>query len=264
MPFYELDGLRYYAFDSLADCGVTQAIFTRQGGVSPEPWAALNLGGTVGDDPQRVAENRLRAFQAVGRSFASLYDVWQVHGDEVVIANAPRPPHTPHLKADAMLTDRPEVTLFMRFADCVPVLLFDPRRRVVGLVHAGWKGTVQRVAAAAVEAMQAKYGSAPVDIRAAIGPSIAAHHYPVGSDVAAEVQSAFGSDAVSLLLSRNGVHSGVQFDLWAANRLVLEQAGVVHVEVSGLCTACQTQDWYSHRAEAGKTGRFGVLIALDH
>ena len=115
-----LDGLRYYTFDSLADCGVTQAIFTRQGGVSPEPWAALNLGGTVGDDPQRVAENRLRAFQAVGRSSASLYDVWQVHGDEVVIANAPRPPHTPHLKADAMLTDRPEVTLFMRFADCVP------------------------------------------------------------------------------------------------------------------------------------------------
>jgi hypothetical protein len=263
MPFHEIDGVRYYSFESLADCGVTQAIFTRQGGVSPEPWAALNLGGTVGDDPQRVAENRLRAFQAVGRSSASLYDVWQVHGDEVVIANAPRPLHTPHMKADAMLTDRPEVTLFMRFADCVPILLCDPRRRVVGLAHAGWKGTVRRVAAAAVEAMQAHYGSAPADIRAAIGPSIAAHHYPVGPDVAAEAQGAFGTDAASLLPARNGVHSGVQFDLWAANRLVLEQAGVHQVEVSGLCTACQIQDWYSHRAEAGHTGRFGVLIALE-
>ena len=263
MPLNEIDRLRYYTFESLAECGVTQAIFTRHGGVSPEPWAALNLGGTVGDDPQRVTENRLRAFQAVGRSSASLYDVWQVHGDEVVIANAPRPLHTPHIKADAMLTDRPEVTLFMRFADCVPILLCDPRHRVVGLAHAGWKGTVLRVAAAAVEAMQAHYGSAPADIRAAIGPSIAAHHYPVGPDVAAEVRGAFGADAASLLLARNGVHSGVQFDLWAANRLVLEQAGVHHVEVSGLCTACQKLDWYSHRAEAGKTGRFGVLIALE-
>jgi YfiH family protein len=263
MPFHEVSGIRYFSFDGLADCGVTQAVFTRQGGVSPDPWAALNLGGTVGDDPQRVAENRLRAFHAVGRSTASIYDVWQVHGKDVVVASAPRPLHTPHLKADAMLTDRSEVTLFMRFADCVPILLCDPVHRVVGLAHAGWKGTVRRVAAAAVEAMQAQYGSHLADIRAAIGPSIGAHHYPVGPDVTAEVRQAFGSDAASLLLARNGAHSGVQFDLWAANQLVLEQAGVQQVEVAGLCTACQLQDWYSHRAEAGKTGRFGALIALE-
>jgi YfiH family protein len=263
MPFHEVDGVRYYSFDGLADCGVSQAVFTRQGGVSPAPWAELNLGGTVGDDPQRVTENRSRAFRAVRRSTASIYDVWQVHGKEVVIASAPRQQHTPHLKADAMLTDRSGVTLFMRFADCVPILLCDPARRVVGLVHAGWKGTVQRVGAVAVEAMQARFGSNLADIRAALGPSIAAHHYPIGSDVAAEVKLAFGSNAYALLSVRNGAHSGVQFDLWAANQLVLEQAGVRHVEVAGLCTACHLKDWYSHRAEAGKTGRFGVVIALE-
>lgn len=261
MPFNATNGVRYYTFDSLNDPGLVQAVFTRQGGISPQPWSALNVGGTVGDDPTRVVENRLRAFRAAGRAPDSLYDVWQVHGREVVCAYAPRPPQVQHRKADVILTDNPLVTLFMRFADCVPILLYDPKRRVVGLAHAGWKGTVKQAARAAVEAMQDAYGCAAANILAAIGPSIGPHHYPVGPEVAAQVREVFGQDAASLLHTHNG--HAAEFDLWEANRLILEDSGVREIEVAAICTACHLEDWYSHRAEDGKTGRFGVLIGLN-
>jgi YfiH family protein len=264
MSFHRADGLRYYRFDSLAQGGVTQAVFTRWGGVSPEPWLGLNLGGTVGDDPQRVSENRQRALCAVGRATESVYDVWQVHGDAVVCTQAPRPAQTPHLKSDAILTDRPEVTLIMRFADCVPIFLFDPRKRVVGLVHAGWQGTVLKVAEKAVRAMQAQYGCAAQDILAGIGPSIGQHHYPVGQNVIERVEQTFGAQAEAFLERRNGNGSQAYFDLWEANRHVLAESGVEQVEVSGICTACHLEDWYSHRGEQGKTGRFGAIIALNN
>ncbi len=259
MPFVQPDLVRYYTFDSLDDEGVVHAVFTRQGGVSKPPWDSLNLGGTVGDDASHVAENRQRAFAAMGRDIATLYDVWQVHSADVVIANAPRPPETPHRRADVILTNRPEVTLLMRFADCVPILLHDPARRVVGLAHAGWQGTVRRTVEAAVRAMQAEYGCHSPDIRAAIGPSIGAHHYAVGPDVVAQVKASFGADAPALLPGDNGA---VKFDLWQANRLLLEQCGVRQIEVAEICTACHLEDWFSHRGENGRTGRFGALIAL--
>ena len=124
--------------------GLCQAIFTRRGGVSPEPWAALNLGSTVGDSTsRRVRENRRRVLAAVGRDTKIGVDVWQVHGVNVVIADAPRPADAPHIKADVILTNNPGITVMMRFADCVPILLHDPVRKVVGIAHAGWMGTVK-------------------------------------------------------------------------------------------------------------------------
>ena len=264
MPFHQSGELRYYSFDSLEAHGLVHGILTRQGGVSRAPWASLNLGGTVGDDPDAVQQNRLRAFSALNCRLESFYDVWQVHSATVVFADAPRPPEQAHLQADAILTDVPGVALFMRFADCVPILLYDPHHKAIGLVHAGWKGTVARIAALAVQAMQARYRSDPRDLLAAIGPSIGEHHYPVGQDVVQQVQAAFGEQAGEVLHIHHGMQadSGVKFDLWNANRLVMEEAGVRQVEVSGLCTACNLQDWYSHRGEAGKTGRFGALIRL--
>ena len=237
------------------------AVFTRQGGASPAPWSSLNVGGTVGDDPARVIENRHRSFRCMGRPIDSLFDVWQVHGRDVVCAEAPRSLQTPYQQADVILTDRPEVTLFMRFADCVPILLYDPLRRVVGLAHSGWQGTVKGAASQAVKVMQERYGTSPDDILAGIGPSIGPHHYDIGQEVIEGVQAAFGADASGLLGSWNG-GSELQFDLWSANRLDLENAGVRQIEVSGLCTACHLADWYSHRAEKGRTGRFGALVAL--
>ncbi|MBC8506488.1 MAG: peptidoglycan editing factor PgeF [Anaerolineales bacterium] len=262
MPFSQTNSIRYYGFDLFDSNAITHAVFTRQGGLSPEPWSSLNVGASamVLDDHQRVRNNRILAFEALKRDPASMYDVWQVHSADVICAGAPRPSDAPHIKADAILTDNPEVTLFMRFADCVPILLHDPVRRVVGIVHAGWQGTVKMTISATIEAMVERYLCKPKHILAGIGPSIAAHHYQVGTEVVAKVRQSFGESADDLLPEQNGA---VQFDLWRANRLLLEQAGVHEVQVSGLCTACDTEDWFSHRAEKGQTGRFGVLIALN-
>lgn len=258
MSFSNRDGVRFYQFE-IFPRALTQAVFTRQGGVSPAPWQSLNVGATVGDETERVRENRLRSFSAVDRQLDSLFDVWQVHSADVVSATAPRPVEADHQKADIILTDRPEVTLYMRFADCVPILLYDPVRGVVGVAHAGWLGTVRGAVRSAVTAMVDTYGSKPADILAAIGPSIGVDHYEVGQDVVGQVQRAFGAGAARLIDSRDGK---TYLDLWAANRMQLAQTGVEQVEVAGLCTACHLQDWFSHRAEHGKTGRFGALIAL--
>lgn len=258
MPFTENAGLRYFKFEIFPP-DLIQAVYTRLGGVSPAPWNTLNVGGTVGDDQARVRENRRRSFEAVGRQLDSMFDVWQVHSAQVVTARAPRPAAEAHAQADVILTDRPEVTLYMRFADCVPVLLHDPVRNVVGMVHAGWLGTVRGATPAAVQAMISTYGSKPADIQAAIGPSIGVDHYQVGTDVLEQVAQAFGGAADRLVSVREGKS---YLDLWASNELQLQQAGVQNIEVAGICTACHTQDWYSHRREKGVTGRFGALIAL--
>ena len=254
----EREGIEYLVFDLLEGV-TTHAIFTRHGGTSPDPWRSLNVGRTVGDDPERVEENKRRAFESLGCDPASRYDVWQVHGVEVAVADAPRPSRPPIPQADAVLTDRPGVTLFMRFADCVPVMLFDPRRRVVGMVHAGWMGTVAGIVGHAVKRMEQDFGSKARDVLAAIGPSIGPDHYEVGQAVVEKVRQVFGEDSSSLLPESQG---RVHFDLWQANRLLLERAGVRQVELARLCTACEVRDFYSHRLEQGRTGRFGALIAL--
>ncbi len=262
MKFHHSDTVRYLSFDIFPP-EVIQAVFTRQGGISPEPWNSLNVGGTVGDERHCVRENRQRAFRALGRDPQSLFDVWQVHSADVVLANAPHASleERVELKADAILTDNPAVTLFMRFADCTPILLHDPVRRAVGIIHAGWVGTLKQAAGEAVRAMTAAYGSRPADIRAAIGPSIGPDHYEVGPEVEEQARYVFGSDSEALFQSRPG-SARLHFDLWAANTLSLRRAGVEQIEVAGLCTACHPEDWYSHRAQHGKTGRFGALIAL--
>ncbi len=261
MPFHQADALRYYTFDLFAEAPLTQAVFTRHGGASPAPWGALNVGLTVGDHPANVTENRRRSFAAVGRSIETLSDSWLVHGKAVLVYDAPRPTdqHSPP-KADIILTDNPEVTLFMRYADCVPLLFYDPQHNAIALAHSGWQGTVQRVGAAAVAAMQARYGSDPTELLAVVGPAIGPAAYQVGPNVIARVHQAFGEDANALLPAYNG---STHFDLWAANRLVLAQAGVRQIEVAELCTATHVDDWFSHRAEKGQTGRFGVLLALN-
>ena len=259
MSFAHKNGIRYYTFD-LFPREVTYAVFTRQGGVSPEPWASLNVGGTVGDEVTRVLENRYRSFAALGRRIDSLFDVWQVHSAEAVIADAPRDPNLPLIQADAIFTDKPEVTLYMRFADCVPILFYDLKKGVVGLAHAGWLGTVRGMTTAAVTKMRTHYGSRPENILAAIGPSIGVDHYEVGADVIAKVQEFFGSDAERLIETRG---SKTYLNLWSANFIQLQKSGVEKIEVAGLCTACHLDDWFSHRAEKGKTGRFGAMIALQ-
>jgi len=259
MPFSQHDGLRYYTFEIFPK-NITQAVFTRQGGISPRPFDSLNVGGAIGDDITHIRANRIRSFKALGRVPESIHDVWQVHSADVVYADAPRPLDTEYQKADIMLTDNPQVTLFMRFADCTPILLHDPNKRLIGLVHSGWLGTVRDATGAAVRAMRERYGSDPADILAAIGPAIGPDHYEVGEDVISKVREAFGKDSECLLESHgNSIH----FNLWKANRILLEREWVVQIEVAGICTACHPTDWFSHRGEKGKTGRFGALLALQ-
>jgi hypothetical protein len=259
LPFQELNGLRFFTFSGFPSSDIVQGIFTRQGGVSQEHWRSLNLGGTNGDSRTNVIENRRRIFETLHCTVESIFDVWQVHGTDAICAEQPRPLDAPHRKADIILTDKTEITLFMRFADCVPVFLYDPERRVIGIVHAGWQGTVKKAASEAVRKMKAVYGCKPANILAGIGPSIGPHHYEVGEDVVRRVKNTYGDESGSLLICRNGL---AFLDLWAANRLNLEQEGVTTIETAEICTACDTDNWYSHRAEQGKTGRFGALLAM--
>jgi purine-nucleoside/S-methyl-5'-thioadenosine phosphorylase / adenosine deaminase len=257
MPIHHQGDIRYFQFENI---GARHAIFTRSGGLSPEPWSSLNVGGTVGDDLLRVRTNRDRSLAALGCLPDSVFDVWQVHGVDFICANAPRPDGESVRQADIILTDKCELTLYMRFADCVPLLLHDPRKGVVGIAHAGWRGTVRDVAGSAVKAMIKNYGSNAADIIAGIGPSIGPDHYEVGSDVILQVMEKFQDDTELVLESH---HGKIHFDLWKTNQILLERAGVARIEVAEICTACHVADWFSHRAEKGRTGRFGALITLS-
>lgn len=260
MPYIHRNGLEYFQFESFDHAKVEHGIFTRKGGVSPTPWVSLNLGGTVGDERANVVENRRRIYEVMERRVESIFDVWQVHSVDVICTSLPRPLDAAHEKGDAILTDNPEVTLFMRFADCVPVLLHDPVRRVIGVVHAGWQGTVKKIVVRAVEKMVDQYGTRSGDILAGIGPSIGPDHYQVGADVLEQVQVSFGERSEEILINKNG---RTHLDLWKANAILLEEAQIGSVEIAGMCTACDLDRWYSHRAEHGKTGRFGAFLALS-
>lgn len=264
MPFHQQGEVRYFTFTHLEKHGVRHAIFTRRGGFSPYPWHSLNMGGTVGDEPQRVRANHELAFSVLGLKLQAKYDVWQVHGSEVICTSSPRSVGEQPQKADAIFTNVPDVVLFMRFADCVPILLYDLQRRVVGIVHAGWMGTVQKIVSKAVTVMHLKYGCDPQDLLAGIGPAIGPDHYEVGIEVADQVKASFGDNALSFLKEERGEagKNKIKLDLWQAAVFQLEQAGVRQIELANICTACHVEDWYSHRAENGNTGRFGALITL--
>ncbi|MGD8458063.1 MAG: peptidoglycan editing factor PgeF [Anaerolineales bacterium] len=261
MPFHQPDRIRYYSFDIFSREKITHAIFTRVGGVSTGQWSSLNVGLTVGDDPKNVAENRKLSFLAANRPINTLSDSWLIHGTDVFIYDSPRPSNRRYPpKADILLTDKPGVTLFMRFADCVPILFYDPDKGVIGLAHSGWLGTVKKVGAKAVEAMQKKYGCKPENIIGAIGPSIGPKRYEISGETIENVRTAFGNEADEILPRFN---HAVHFDLWKANQMILEQAGVKKVELAGICTAKNNHDWFSHRGSNGKTGRFGALLGLN-
>jgi YfiH family protein len=251
--------INYFQFDTFEDQGVYHAVFTRKGGISPTPWESLNFGASVGDDIDRVMHNKQVALSSLGIEPESIYDVYQVHSSTVIQTERPLPAGEQHVKADAIITNSPSVTLLMRFADCVPILLFDPINHAIGIAHAGWVGTIDRIAARTVEMMGNHFGTDPKNIQAAIGPSIGPDHYSVKSDVIQLVNTNFQGMEDRLIIEKNGTK---YFDLWKTNELILRHAGVERIETAGLCTFCHSDIFYSHRAEHGKTGRFGVVFGL--
>lgn len=257
--FVEKEGLRYYQFDLFKGQPLFHAVLTRRGGFSKKPYESLNTAGTVGDDPMAVLKNHQKIYQVLGYEFYSRFDVWQVHSSTVICADAPRGAGIPHDKADGILTNNPQVTLFMRFGDCVPILLVDPVSKAIGIIHAGWQGTYQRIAQKAIEKMVACYGSDPKSILAGIGPSICQDCYEVGPEVYQAFLMGFGEKGNCYFNQHQGSY---HLDLCKANREMLMEVGVQRIEMSGMCTACHLDEWYSHRGEQGQTGRFGVLMAL--
>jgi len=232
--------------------------FTRKGGVSPTPFDSLNLSVSTGDAKHNVVENRDRIFDAIDRPVSSVYDVWQIHSDRVVCTNEPKVDGQDLEKADAIFSSNPDVTLLMRFADCVPILIYDPIKKVVGIIHAGWQGTINQIARKSVETITHRYGCVPGDIHAVIGPSIGPEQYEVRENVYLFANNLFPEND-KIILQKNGKKF---LNLWEANEELLKRSGVRHITQTHVCTACDTGRWYSHRAEAGKTGRFAAVICL--
>lgn len=267
-------GVRVLSFESFgAYAGVDAVVTTRHGGESAGPFATLNLGMRTGDDAEVVRRNRARAASVVGAAPAWLTFGRQVHDARVAaVGNAER--GAVFDDTDALITNASLVPLVILTADCAAIFFFDPVHRAVGIAHAGWRGTVSRIAARTVEAMRGAFGTTPGDLVAAIGPSIGPCCYQVGPDVIEAVAAAFPDHADELLLEPDMASAGSfrasvnedkkHFDLWRANELALLEAGVRgdRIEVSRLCTACRTDLFYSHRAEKGNTGRFGGIVML--
>lgn len=256
MQLCERGGVRFFTFTSFPNGDLTHAVFGRAGGVSPAPFDSLNMSISTGDSLENVRENRWRALAAAGVKAAAVATLWQVHGTGVVAVAAQ--PGDPLTQADALITNERSVTLFLRFADCVPILLFDPVRRVTGIAHAGWRGTVAGMAQNVVRAMVAKYGCIAADILAGIGPAVGPARYEVGAEVADAARAAFPHES-NILQVRAGK---TYLDLWTANAAALRSAGVRSIEVAELCTAENNNEFFSHRGDNGQSGRFGALIGM--
>jgi YfiH family protein len=230
--------------------GFPHGFTTRAGGVSTGPFEGLNLGGLVGDDPARVAENWSRLERETGLRFAR---VRQVHGARAVRADAPTEPRE---EADVVVTRAPGVAACVSVADCVPILLADPQTGAVAAVHAGWRGTIARAAAEGVRALAREAGAPASRLLAAVGPAIGPCCYEVSPDLAARFREELGPETV-----RAG--AAPRLDLWRANVAVLRAEGVAAggIDVLARCTACERDVFFSHRRDAGRTGRQVAFIA---
>ena len=216
---------------------------------------------TLGSVYPEEAGGRPRLAAALGVAPEALVSTRQVHGCAIVPVPAPPGDGDEASGQDGLITAAPGVYLLGYFADCVPLLAYDPVRRAVGLAHAGWRGTLLRIAERLVAELTATFGVRPADLRVGIGPSIGPCCYEVGAEVIAPVREELPGGAELLRPGRPG-HAWL--DLWAANRQALLRAGVQpeHVEVAQVCTACHVERFFSYRREGGLNGLFGAVIGL--
>ena len=240
--------------------GIRHFVSTRNGGVSDPPFDTLNLSFNVSDDPKHVASNRKLLSSALRFKVESLTTAKQVHGNKVAIVEREMRgkganDHGSALdEIDAMVTDIPDILLMIQVADCVPLLLYDPKQKVIAAAHAGWRGTVLEIARNTVNSMVKRFKSDPAYIYVGIGPSIGPCCYEVGHEVIREASK-------DLIKTRNGKN---YFDLWEANKSQLIEAGIPasNIEISRICTHCNSDTFFSSRAGGGVTGRFGAGIML--
>jgi len=266
----EVGQVKYYCpwhFDAsgMVDCGFS----ARAGGVSKGPYGSLNLSLAVGDEPEYVLLNRRRFAAALGiRDMSRIVVPDQTHSrnvHRVTEADAGRGALV-HFTAipdtDALITNVPGIPLALHFADCVGVFLLDPVNRAIGVAHAGWRGTVDGIVIATVEAMTREFGSNPSEILAGIGPSIERHCFEVDEDVARQFSKSFAGDERILTASSS---TKWRVDLRTANLMMLERAGLddSNIAVSEQCTSCNSSEFFSYRRD-GETGRMGGWLSLRH
>lgn len=261
IPFYQFEKLKNQT-------GVLHFASTRHGGTSTGDCGTLNMDFTEDDSIENILENRNRMAISVGFNPDAYVFSEQVHGDNVVIINnimkgsglLNKESHIP--SADAMITNEPGICLITKTADCVPIVLYDPVKRVIASIHTGWRGTMLRIAAKTVEVMLGKFNCKPKDIIAGIGPSIGACCYEVGDDVINTVQQTFGNTD-NFLKAIEGKEKR-HLDLWYTNRYILENIGLLpdNIEVAELCTSCNT-DFFSWRRDGKTTGRLATGIILN-
>ncbi|HEY3081252.1 MAG TPA: peptidoglycan editing factor PgeF [Chloroflexota bacterium] len=240
--------------DTLARSGIAVAVSDR---------ALGNLSLALADEPSAVQARRAAFASWLGFAAQDVVGAEQVHGARVArVGGRDRGAGVPG--ADGLITDEPGILLLLLFADCVPVCLFDPAGAGVGIVHAGWKGTASRIAAEGVAAMVAAFGLRPERLRAAIGPSIGGCCYEVGDEVAEAIRLSTPQAEGGRPVVRPGGRGRPHADLAAANRAQLIEVGLrpESVELAGVCTACRVDRFFSHRAEAGRAGRFGAAIGI--
>ncbi len=242
----------------LRACGVRHAFTTRIGGYSRGPYASLNLGRGVDDDPEAVARNRALVRDALGLVGAHEVEAAQVHGAVVAVVGQAEAGRIIE-GADGLVTAGRGVVLAVHAADCVPLLLADPRRHVVAAVHAGWRGTAAGVSVEAVTVMADRFDCRPEDLRAAIGPCIGPCHYEVDDPVMARLRSWPWWEQVATPNARGRW----QLDLRDATRRQLIDAGVpvTQIETLDWCTFEHPELFYSYRRD-GTTGRIAALVAL--
>ena len=265
---HSVNGLVYLSADGIdAAGGAVHGFSTRLGGVSQGIFASLNLSMNRGDDPDCVRENYRRFCAAIGADMEHLVCASQVHGDTVrsitsadlgIGLDQPEP-----WQADGLVTDIPGVALTVFTADCLPILLYDPVRRVAGAVHAGWRGTALGVVTRAVERMVDCYGCQRLDILAAIGPGISKCCFETHEDVPNAMTEAMGASALSAIevLPTGKFH----VDLKALNVSRLKAAGLDpdHIAVSPDCTCCMPEKYWSHRYTHGERGSQAAMIAIN-
>ena len=259
----EQGGVRVLAGAQLEAEGFANGFSTRAGGCSPMPQeGALNLAGFDEDDAANIQENR-RRFLRLFRGSWRLATCWQVHGADVRVVHAGTEGalDANNERCDALVTNAPHILVGVQTADCVPVLLGDPRSGACAAVHAGWRGTAAEVVPAALARMRAEYGTRPADVCASIGPAALQCCYEVGAEVIHTFSARFRYADELLARTREG-HARI--DLQRANRRQLTDAGVSpeRIHAAPLCTICRDDLFFSYRRDKKLHGRTGRLLAV--
>ena len=260
----------YLTFPLLEETGLVRHLFsTRLGGVSSGVFSTMNLSYTRGDEKTAVDENYRRIAGLLGCEPADIVCSDQTHTTNIrAVDDKDRGKGIIYPKdyadIDGLITNVPGIVLATFYADCVPLFFIDTKKKAVGLSHSGWRGTVGRMGQCTIEAMQKAYGTRPEDVTAAIGPSICQDCYEVSGDVAEAFYREFdrpGQGEEILLPKGNGKY---QLNLWRANQIVLEEAGIrpEKIQVTDICTCCNPDYLFSHRASHGKRGNLGAFLGL--